>query len=111
MRAVAVLIDGEVYSANGTRIGGGDRISETRAVTTMSASPVVNPASMGGVEEIVSMLARIVKMAQGLSADDKRRVREFVEAARSTLFATTRLDATDQRVFEMALCSVARDWE
>lgn len=107
MRPLAVLIGGDLYTPQGMRIGG-DRPSDTRAVATAHDNYVIDPPSIGGVEEIVALLARIVKVAQGLNESDARRAREFTEAARSALYATTRLDAADQRTFQNALRNAAR---
>lgn len=110
MRPLGVLIGGELYTSQGMRMGG-DRTSETRAVATSEDINLIELPSMDGVDEVVMMLARIVKLAQRLNATDQRRIREFVEAARATLFATTRLDSTDQQAFEAALRHAASQRE
>jgi|tagenome__1003787_1003787.scaffolds.fasta_scaffold20694482_3 hypothetical protein len=107
MRPLVLLIGDEIYTPQGTRIGG-DRCSETRAVATALDNCEIDPRSMGTVEEIVILLARAARLAQGLNADDARRARDFFEAARSLLHASTRLPADDQGLFEAALRNSAR---
>ena len=115
---IAVIRGDEIYNAHG------QRIDEPRAVAGIASAvavwsddrqrhrngvpDLIDPPAMGAVEEIVAMLAQIVKLAQTLSANDQRRVREFVVAAQSTLNATTRMETGDQRVFEAALRNAAR---
>lgn len=71
--------------------------------------PFVNPKAnshvtqTSDVELIVKHLAQVVRLAQGLSDEDQRRVRDFVNATQSTLFATTYLAKSDQKIFERAL--------
>ena len=107
MRPLAVLVGGELYTPQGIGIGG-DRSSDTRAIATAHDNYVIDPRSMGGVDEIVGLLARVVKLAQTLNANDARRAREIMEAAKSAIYATTRLDRDDQQAFEMALRQAAR---
>ena len=104
MRTIGVLIGNELYNANGVLLNPEPPI-ESRALATRHGQEI---EPMDDVGEIVAMLARIVKVAQTMSADDQRRVRDFVEATRSTLAATTRLPGDDQRAFEMALRNAAR---
>jgi hypothetical protein len=53
--------------------------------------------------DIVAHLAAVVKQAQPLSAEDQRRVRDFVRATLATLEATTSLPKADQKLFERSL--------
>jgi hypothetical protein len=61
----------------------------------------------GAVDEVVTLLAQVVFLAQSLDADDQRRVRDFVHACSSTLMATTYLPSADQRAYENALRAAA----
>jgi len=55
MRTIAVLIGGALYTPQGMRIGG-DRPSDARAVATAHDDYVIDPPSVGGVEEIVAQV-------------------------------------------------------
>jgi len=59
------------------------------------------------VDQIVAHLAQVVRLAQGLSTTDARRVRELVHATSSTLWATTALSSDDQKLFERSLREAA----
>jgi hypothetical protein len=69
--------------------------------------PVVNPkpnaTPTSDIDQIVKHFAQVVQLAQGLSDEDQRRVRDFARAALATLEATTSLPKSDQRKFERAL--------
>jgi hypothetical protein len=71
--------------------------------------PRVNPrvdvidAPISDIDQIVQHLAQVVRLAQDLSDEDQRRVRDFVRAALATLEATTSLPRSDQKTFERAL--------
>ena len=55
------------------------------------------------VDQIIAHLGQVVRLAQRLSDEDQRRVRDFVHAASALLSATTYLPDTDQKLFERAL--------
>jgi len=65
-------------------------------------------ASISDIDNIVLHLGAVVRLAQGLAAEDQRRVRDFVRAALATLEATTSLPKSDQRKFERSLREDAR---
>ena len=100
---ILTIIGNEIYGSNGMLLN--PEPSKSRALVTRYAHEI---ELVDDVAEIVTMLARIVKLAQALTVNDQRRVREFVEATRSTLAATTRLPGDDQRAFETALRWAAR---
>jgi hypothetical protein len=106
MRAIAVLIGDELYNAQGHRVDEPVRAIVPHVV--VERFEVTVPPALDTVEDIVAQLARIIKAAQHLDDADRSRVREFVEAARSTLLATTRLDRSDQQIFQTALHNAAR---
>jgi hypothetical protein len=60
------------------------------------------------VDRVVAHLSEVIALAQGMSATDQRRIREFVAAAHSLLSATTVLPTEDQKIFETALREAAR---
>jgi hypothetical protein len=119
MRQVAVLIDGEVYSPQGVRISPewesrAVAVHDTRAndqrandhdqqMNERRDQRVIDAHPMDEIDEITMLLARATKLAQGLSDDDRRRVRELFAASLSLLHATTRLETSDQRRFEQAM--------
>ena len=71
--------------------------------------PVVNPkpdtrlTPTSTMQQIVANFSQIVCLAQDLSDDDQRRVRDFARATLSTLEATTSLRRDDQQMFDRAL--------
>jgi hypothetical protein len=60
------------------------------------------------VDQIVVHLGEVVRLAQSLSPDDQRRVRDFCHATSSMLLATTYLPKNDQRLFETTLREIAK---
>lgn len=100
---LGVIIGNELYNSQGLRIN--QPVSDTsRAVAVNDGGPshALQPAPlMDEIDEIVSLLARATKLAQGLSAADQRRVRDFFHA--SLLHATTSLPQEDQSRFQNAL--------
>lgn len=108
VRNIAVLVDGKLYGPEGYRIS--PEVSEARAVTTIETVSRANEDAppMSPIDEVVAMLARIVKLAQAMPQADQRKTRNFVEAARSTLQATTCLDPVEQQKFQTALRTAAR---
>jgi hypothetical protein len=77
--------------------GGGD----VMAVVGIDGRYVIDGSS--DLSAVVSHLATVVRLAQGLPDQDQRRVRDFVRATLATLEATTALPKSDQRTFERAL--------
>jgi hypothetical protein len=71
--------------------------------------PAVRPeeprqvAPVDPIDEISTLLGRVIHIARGLSRDDARRAREIVYAASSALEASTFLNTEDQRRFEQGL--------
>jgi hypothetical protein len=65
--------------------------------------PAVIDTPRSDVERVVAHLAQVVRLAQDLSDDDARRVRDFVHAASAMLSATTYLAKSDQKIFEASL--------
>jgi hypothetical protein len=55
------------------------------------------------LDQIVSHFAQVVQLAQDLSDEDQRRVRDFARATLATLEATTSLPNSDQKMFDRAL--------
>ncbi|WP_426525657.1 hypothetical protein [Bradyrhizobium sp. McL0615] len=66
-------------------------------------------AVLDRVDEITALFARALKLTVTLSREDQQRVRNIMEATRSTLYATTYLDRPDQAKFEQALRNAARE--
>jgi hypothetical protein len=64
--------------------------------------------STNPVDHAVALLAEVIALAQNLSEQDQRRIRDFVHAASSVLSATTVLPEQDQRIFETALRNIVR---
>ncbi|MCK1639102.1 hypothetical protein IVA95_16195 [Bradyrhizobium sp. 157] len=114
MRVIGVVIDGELHNPQGARIS--PPREPQRALTApdrrrddaltngrrRSDHPLAEPMR-DPVAEAASLLARVARLAHGLSEPDQRRVRELVHATASMLAATTVLDRGDQRLFERAL--------
>jgi hypothetical protein len=94
MALVAVIVDGKWTPVE----DGQSHPTNQRTDNTQ----VIDP-STSDVDRIVSLLGQVVRLAQGLSAEDARRVRAFVHAAASMLSATTYLPDQDQSKFERAL--------
>jgi hypothetical protein len=90
MSVLAVVVDGKWVAAHD-----GQPLAHRK--------PDIVPVPTGDVDRIVSLLGQIVRMAQGLSPTEARRVRDFVQATQSMLTATTYLETTDQRLFERSL--------
>jgi hypothetical protein len=106
MRIVGHLIGGEVVGPSGTFVAPIPE-PEIRTVTVIERDPrAVIPTD--DVAEVTHLLARIVRIAQGLSRDDQFRVRELVTTASATLSATTRIDPKDQAAFQSALRDAAK---
>lgn len=114
MRVLGVLVDGELFNAQGLRVSE-PRVEPSRAVTPVPPLEVSQPENRNlipqtnDVLEAATLLARVIRVAHGLGRDDQFRVRELVSAAHSTLSATTRIDPRDQRLFEAALRNAARE--
>lgn len=102
-RPIAVQIDGQWLAAPVKAEPA--VVVETRTVTVIDPRCI---APSDDVHEVTQLLARIVRVAQGLSRDDQFRVRELVTAASATLSATTRIDPKDQAAFQSALRQAAR---
>jgi hypothetical protein len=105
--AIAVIdfSNGEVTNARG------DVVHQARAVAA-PVSQAVAPATvqhLDAIDEFNAHIARAIRTAQGMSDADKRRASEFMEAARGMLTAVTRLSSGEQRRFENAMRSAARE--
>jgi hypothetical protein len=92
-RNFSIIVDGEWQSLE---------------VHDANAREVKVNGSTSEVDQIVSLLSQVVRMAQSLSEQDAYRVRAFFQAAQSMLTATTYLPKSDQKIFETALRDVAR---
>jgi hypothetical protein len=92
MQHVATIIDGVWHTAQ-------EANNDARHVVNLSTNPV---------DQIVVYLSQVVALAQPLSEDDRRRVRQFVYGASNVLEATTRMPKSDQQIFEVALRDAAR---
>ena len=64
--------------------------------------PVIDP-SLSDIDQIIRHFAQVVRLAQGLSDEDQRRVRDFARATLATLEATTMLPKSDQARFQRSL--------
>ena len=101
MRAIATIIDGEIYSPAGVNI---NPERETRAVAApVSRIEPRNIAPLDPLDEFNAHLAAAIRIAQSLSERDQQRASNFMEAARATLSACTRLESSEQRKWEAAL--------
>ena len=111
MRAIATIIDGELFSPEGVRLS---PERESRAVAVAAPVPQPQPqrpqrqtaevVALDPLDEVAELLARIIKIAtQQLRPGDQRRARELVHAASSALSASTVLDPSDQRRLNNAL--------
>jgi hypothetical protein len=76
-------------------------ITAAAAVSNKTTTAVSKPVS--AIDQVVAHLSSVVKLAQGLSDQDQRRVRDFTHVASSLLMSTTYLVADDQHIFETAL--------
>jgi len=71
--------------------------------------PFVNPKAdshvtpTSDIDQIVAHFAAVVRLAQDLSDEDQRRVRDFARATLATLEATTMLPKSDQARFQRSL--------
>ena len=101
MRAiVATIIDGVVCAptADGDTRSWPTREANTeRAVakieTVARAVPPISP-----VEECVAALARVVKLAQGMTPNDQRKMRDYVEATVRAMPAAVLAGVAEQRI-------------
>ena len=96
MALVAVIKDGKWVPVDGD---GYPLITQTTDTRAIEANPI---------DIIMANLAAVVRLAQGLSPEDARRVRDFVHATSAMLQATTYLEASDQKLLEAALRDTAR---
>jgi hypothetical protein len=79
------------------------------AVSNKPAAAVSKPAKpAGAIDQVTANLSEIVRLAQGVSPEDSRRIRDLVHAASSLLMASTYLPQTDQMKFEAALRNSAK---
>ena len=100
MRAVVTIIDGVAYSPEGVRLS---PEPENRAVAV--SEPPRNIKPLDPLDQYNEHLAAAIRLAQDMCPDDQRRASEFMEAARATLTATTRLKSTELRKWQAALRS------
>jgi len=100
MRAIATIIDGVAYSPEGIRLS--PEREPARAVTVQEP-PRRNVAPLDPLDKYNEHLAAAIRIAQDLSPQDQQRASEFMEAARATLTATTRLKAAELRKWQTAL--------
>ena len=98
MGLVAIVQDG-VW----TTIDTGPPPSPASHVSQNNDSHEVEVDTRSDVDKIVQHLAQVVRLAQNLSDEDQRRVRDFVHAASAMLSATTYLATSDQKIFERSL--------
>jgi hypothetical protein len=90
-----------------------ERATMTRKLAVaVSNKPAVvsNPVPSkpaGAIDQVATHLSEVIRLAQGLSEEDARRVRDLVHAASSVLLASTYLPVDDQRLFESALRTAA----
>lgn len=80
-----------------------ERARAIKAAAAVSNKPVAVSKPASAIDQVVTHLSEVVRLAQGLSEEDARRVRDFVHATSAMLMASTYLPAHDQRVFETAL--------
>lgn len=84
-----------------------ERARAIKAAAAVSNKPVAVSKPASAIDQVVTHLSEVVRLAQGLSEEDARRVRDFVHATSAMLMASTYLPAHDQRVFETALRTAA----
>ena len=86
-------------------------IQDGKWVPVSDGLPPTNPRAdthvinmpMSDVDRIIVHLAEVIRLAQGLSPTDARRVRDLMHAAQAALTASTFLPEADQARFERAL--------
>jgi hypothetical protein len=110
MRAIAIFRDGQLISAEGELISEAPRpVSEpSRAVAApvwheRTREPPRNVKPLDVLDRYNEHLAAAIRLAQDMSPEDQQRASEFMEAARATLTATTRLKAAELRKWQAAL--------
>jgi len=108
MREIARIIDGVMVSPTGQRISDVRQLTESRAAPAPEP-PRRNVQPIDAIDEFNSLLARAIKLAQGMNATDKSRASEVMEAARGALTMVTRLSSSEQRRFEAAMRAAARE--
>lgn len=96
MRPIATIIDGVAYSPEGVRLS-------PEREPTQAPEPPRNIKPLDALDRYNEHLAAAIRLAQDMSEEDQRRASEFMEAARATLTATTRLKSTELRKWQNAL--------
>jgi hypothetical protein len=105
MKAIATIINGQIFGPEGQRLSE-ERPSETREVATRHR--VLDVPNVGGVDLVVALLAHVVKITKDLSPADQRRARAFLATTASVLSATGYLQGDDQNIFQAALRSAVK---
>ena len=119
MREIAVIINGEwrqlpvIDGHNNIDTLTADKLAaaERRIVELEAAAEAQRRAiatRKPAVDQAVTHLSEVVRLAQGASETDARRIRDFVHTTSALLSATTYLDKSDQNMLEDALRATAR---
>ena len=109
MRQIGVVVGDKLFSGSGSGFLPNDPPEPSRAVAIREERearppPVLEPASPEDeIDEIISMLTAATRMAQSMSPENRRRIRELFHASIALLNATTVLPSGDQTKFKNAL--------